>query len=216
MMWRDIATAPKQPDAVLLAHSGGVTVGGWLSDVDHGADYEGQIGMAGWWMLEGEHPTHWMPLPPPPAMGTHRRAEVTTVEDFCGVMQEVDTRETDHGTEYRVNKWTCPRCGKACSNIDIDDEWCHGDSLCISFIDGVKSIRCGACWRAPTGEKPVSEPTKPFVVSWEYMDGSGGWHDFDTHEAAYDYARPFFGDPMRIWINDEVIHRGFRASDEQE
>jgi hypothetical protein len=141
---------------------------------------------------------------------------VTTVEDFCGVMQEVDTRETDHGTEYRVNKWTCPRCGKACSNIDIDDEWCHGDSLCISFIDGVKSIRCGACWRAPTGEKPVSEPTKPFVVSWEYMDGSGGWHDFDTHEAAYDYARPFFGDPMRIWINDEVIHRGFRASDEQE
>jgi hypothetical protein len=77
-----------------------------------------------------------------------------TVEDFCGVMQEVDTRETDAGTKYRVNKWACPSCGKACSNIDIDDEWCHGDSLCISFIDGVKSIRCSTCWLAPTGEKP--------------------------------------------------------------
>jgi hypothetical protein len=79
---------------------------------------------------------------------------VTTVEDFCGVQQEVDTRETDRGTEYRVNKWTCPGCGKACSNIDIDDEWCHGDSLCISFHNGVRSIRCSACWLAPTGEKP--------------------------------------------------------------
>jgi hypothetical protein len=71
---------------------------------------------------------------------------VTTVEDFCGVMQEVDARETDAGTAYSINKWTCPSCGRACSNIVIDDEWCHGDSLCISFIDGVRHIRCSACW----------------------------------------------------------------------
>jgi hypothetical protein len=79
---------------------------------------------------------------------------MNTVEDFCGVQQEVDTRKTSRGTEYRINKWACPNCGRACSNADIDGEWCHGDSLCISFIDGVKSIRCSACWLAPTGEKP--------------------------------------------------------------
>lgn len=55
---------------------------------------------------------------------------------------------------------------------------------------------------------------KPFVVSWGYSDGSGGWHDFDTHEEAYQFARPFFGDPLRIWINDEQIQQGFLAADD--
>ena len=56
---------------------------------------------------------------------------------------------------------------------------------------------------------------KPFVVAWEYPDGSGGWHDFDTNEEAYQYARPFFGDPLRIWINDDIVNYGFLASDER-
>jgi hypothetical protein len=58
-------------------------------------------------------------------------------------------------------------------------------------------------------------PRKPFVVSWEYTDGSGGWHDFDTHEEAYQYAKPFFGEPLRVWINDDIVNRGFIAADER-
>lgn len=61
----------------------------------------------------------------------------------------------------------------------------------------------------------MTEPTKPYVVSWEYMDGSTGWHDFDTHEEAFQYARPFIGEVgMRMWINDEMVNRGFIADDE--
>ena len=62
----------------------------------------------------------------------------------------------------------------------------------------------------------MTEPKKPFVVAWEYPDGSGGWRDFDDYEDAYAYARPFFGDPTRIWINDDIINQGFTASDEVE
>ena len=59
-----------------------------------------------------------------------------------------------------------------------------------------------------------AQPSKPFVASWEYPDGSGGWHDFDTEDAAYQYLRPFFGDPLRLWINETVLQEGFRFSDE--
>ncbi len=61
----------------------------------------------------------------------------------------------------------------------------------------------------------MTEPTRPFVVAWEYMDGSGGWHDFDTEDEAYQYARPLFGESMRIWINDQIVNAGFIAGDER-
>jgi hypothetical protein len=69
-------------------------------------------------------------------------------EDFCGVDQECRAEETRSGTQYRVCKWTCPKCGNACSMLEIDDEWCHGDSLCISHTDGKRVISCGRCWLA--------------------------------------------------------------------
>jgi hypothetical protein len=66
--WRPIATAPKDRDMIL---TDGVQVaqGGWVSDMDQGADYEGQLRCAGWWSVPGDlvTPTHWMPLPAAPA-----------------------------------------------------------------------------------------------------------------------------------------------------
>jgi Protein of unknown function (DUF551) len=68
MDWQPIETAPKDGTHILLANKAGVSQGGWQSDMDHGADWEGQIGMAGWWRTDGSdwQNTHWMPLPPPP------------------------------------------------------------------------------------------------------------------------------------------------------
>lgn len=63
--WQDISTAPKDVD-ILLSDGTHVSQGGWVTDLDHGADYEGQLGAAGWWHLDGDTPTHWMPLPQPP------------------------------------------------------------------------------------------------------------------------------------------------------
>ena len=67
--WQPIETAPKDGTDILLANDKAVSPAGWVSDVEHGAEWEGQIGMAGWWTLNGDArpPTHWMPLPPPPA-----------------------------------------------------------------------------------------------------------------------------------------------------
>lgn len=72
MNWQPIETAPKQGH-ILLTNGKVVSEGGWLSDMDQGAEYEGQLGMCGWWALEwnwkegeGVVPTHWMPLPEPP------------------------------------------------------------------------------------------------------------------------------------------------------
>lgn len=67
--WQPIETAPKDADFILLAAGDHVSVGGWTSDLDCGADWEGQIGMAGWWVVDslgGCEPTHWMPLPAAP------------------------------------------------------------------------------------------------------------------------------------------------------
>jgi hypothetical protein len=67
--WQPISSAPKDGEDVLLTDGTVVTFGGWISDVDQGADYEGQCGLAGWWSLrsdDGFEPTHWMPLPAPP------------------------------------------------------------------------------------------------------------------------------------------------------
>jgi len=65
--WQPIASAPKDAGLLLLLVNGISTAGGWVSDVDHGADWEGQLGMAGWWHFQGSdaQPTHWQPLPPP-------------------------------------------------------------------------------------------------------------------------------------------------------
>lgn len=72
--WVDIASAPKDGTHILVSAGDRVSIGGWLSDIDQGAEWEGQIGMAGWWAVDlGPHndkPTHWMPLPPPPTDST--------------------------------------------------------------------------------------------------------------------------------------------------
>ena len=78
------------------------------------------------------------------------------IEDFCGVQQEVSDRESSAGTKYQVCKWTCPKCSRACSVLYLDDEWCHGDSLCISHEDGLRTIACGKCWLSD-GREPKEQ-----------------------------------------------------------
>ena len=66
--WLPIESAPKDGTHILLVNKSGVSEGGWLTDIDHGADWEGQIGMAGFWRADGtDWPnTYWQPLPLPP------------------------------------------------------------------------------------------------------------------------------------------------------
>ncbi|HEY6020195.1 MAG TPA: DUF551 domain-containing protein [Candidatus Paceibacterota bacterium] len=68
--WQPIETAPKDGTHILLANKAGVSEGGWLTDIDYGGEWEGQIGMAGWWRIDcTDYPnTHWMPLPEAPAV----------------------------------------------------------------------------------------------------------------------------------------------------
>jgi hypothetical protein len=75
--WRPIETAPKGDANLLLTDGRIVSAGGWTTDMDCGAEYEGQIGMAGWWWIEvGEcKPTHWMPLPQPPSAAIEAASE---------------------------------------------------------------------------------------------------------------------------------------------
>lgn len=72
--WQPIETAPKNVDHMLLSDGARVSLGGWISDIEHGAEYEGQIGMAGWWAVDlgpnNDRPTHWMPLPAAPTKET--------------------------------------------------------------------------------------------------------------------------------------------------
>ena len=66
MSWQPIETAPKDRN-MLLSDGKTVCQGGWSSDLDYGADYEGQFDAAGWWSIDCiETPTHWMPMPLPP------------------------------------------------------------------------------------------------------------------------------------------------------
>ena len=67
-------------------------------------------------------------------------------EDFCGVTQDVSERETSAGTAYRLCKWSCQFCKKACCRVEIDGEHCGGDVLVISHKDGERRVMCGACW----------------------------------------------------------------------
>mgnify|MGYP006935488135 CR=1 FL=1 len=83
--WRDIESAPRDGTEVLLAAGSRVTVGHWTTE----EECRVQIGDCGgvcrcpeyeyqdptWLSWDGgfttEHPpTHWMPLPPPPATNT--------------------------------------------------------------------------------------------------------------------------------------------------
>jgi hypothetical protein len=72
--WCPISTAPKDQN-LILTDGQNVSEGGWLSDEDMGADYEGQFGGgAGWWSVHGSMiPAHWQPMPAPYA--THRPSE---------------------------------------------------------------------------------------------------------------------------------------------
>jgi hypothetical protein len=66
--WRPVETAPQDGTDILLTDGRVVTYGGWITDMDQGADYEGQLHCAGWWSVAGDvTPTHWMPLPAAPA-----------------------------------------------------------------------------------------------------------------------------------------------------
>jgi hypothetical protein len=54
------------------------------------------------------------------------------------------------------------------------------------------------------------------VVSWEYMDGSCGERHFGgDYEGAEKFARNEFGSDVRVWLNGEIIQRGFIAADER-
>lgn len=66
--WQPIETAPKDgAESFLLTDGRVVTFGGWLTDVDHGAEYDGQFSGGDWlWIDDCDTPTHWMPLPPAP------------------------------------------------------------------------------------------------------------------------------------------------------
>lgn len=66
--WQPIEGAPKDRN-IILTNGKVVSEGGWLSDLDVGAEYEGQCGMAGWWSVEGMDgkPTHWQPMPSVPS-----------------------------------------------------------------------------------------------------------------------------------------------------
>lgn len=98
------------------------------------------------------------------AIGLKGVAMLERQEDFCGVQQTVAGRETSHGTKYQIASWTCPNCGKPCSCIHVDGEWCHGDALSISFgpekdADGTwtRHHKCGACWLAAAPSTPENE-----------------------------------------------------------
>ncbi len=67
--WQPIETAPKDGSDLLISDGKTVSQGGWISQIDQGADYEGQscAPSAGWWSVNCDtNPTHWMPMPEPP------------------------------------------------------------------------------------------------------------------------------------------------------
>ena len=57
--WQPIETAPKDGREILVYEPMYCTIGQWVDSKHGGA----------WWIEGGQitgHPTHWMPLPPPP------------------------------------------------------------------------------------------------------------------------------------------------------
>lgn len=164
--WKPIETAPKDGSKVLLWWSDRVVYGAWLDNSKTAVPW------AGWRPPSMEvrprgQPTYWMPLPAPPTDRTHKGAVPTAgaTEDYCGIQQTIARRWTDAGTEYQIAKWICPNCSKACSCIYVDNEWCHGDSLTISFgpekdADGTwtRHHKCNACWLPGSDVKGIAGP----------------------------------------------------------
>ena len=63
--WRDIETAPKDGTVVLLAGCRKPVAAAWLEDeIDYWHVDDNKLGP---FALRGPAPTHWMPLPKPPA-----------------------------------------------------------------------------------------------------------------------------------------------------
>lgn len=62
--WRDIASAPKDGTEILVFDEGALYITSWLDDEGHDG-----VRRSGWYdngFVEPP-PTHWQPLPPPPA-----------------------------------------------------------------------------------------------------------------------------------------------------
>lgn len=55
------------------------------------------------------------------------------------------------------------------------------------------------------------------VVHWEYMDGSCGERHFGgDYEGGEAFARnEFYGKPVRVWLNGEIIQQGYIAADDR-
>ena len=53
----------------------------------------------------------------------------------------------------------------------------------------------------------------PIILSWEYSDGSCGSCECASYELAVDAAHQIGGE-ARTWVGDEMVQRGFVASDE--
>jgi len=70
MNWQPIETAPHDETDVLVDGNGSYAVACW-----NGEEWRdmGDIGWAGMCGNEGNQPTHWMPLPPPPNAGDKGR-----------------------------------------------------------------------------------------------------------------------------------------------
>ncbi len=58
---------------------------------------------------------------------------------------EIIHHETNRGTPYQIVRWTCPECKQSKSHIEIDGEWCHGDSEAASFGAGGNWEGCLTC-----------------------------------------------------------------------
>lgn len=55
------------------------------------------------------------------------------------------------------------------------------------------------------------------VVHWEYMDGSCGERHFGgDYDGARKFAEEFGGQPVRVWLNGEIIQQGYQAADDRD
>lgn len=113
--WQPISTAPKDCN-IILTDGKVVGEGGWMTDVEQGADYEGHAGMAGWWCIasipDGKL-THWMPLPNPSSPSPAVEAPIDMLL-FCPRCQQqhIDAPEPEKGwTNPPHATHTCKFCG---------------------------------------------------------------------------------------------------------
>lgn len=75
-------------------------------------------------------------------------------------IDEVHDRETPFGTRYRIEKWTCPHCGKPKSTLYIDGVHCHGDGMSFGFHhNGEPWDGCTECSLARVFPPPAATTT---------------------------------------------------------